>query len=178
MNPIRLALLAEKTSYRTDPPSTGEPEWSWEDAQHALAAGRATEVEALALEFRWRGAGRRSVLYGALMSEALKAEKRHRWSERLFGRRYLEPMVQLALDVEQEPRLDGLKPLNVPTPGADKPYRQLPGWWCLRLPWLTEAQWDREGELRYSLIRQPLDIWVGEAIRKCRPHLRDEGLDE
>jgi hypothetical protein len=29
-------------------------------------------------------------------------------------------------------------------------------------------------EPRYQLIRQPLDIWVGEAVRKCRRALRDE----
>lgn len=169
MNPIRLA--PEKSSYRTDVPSTGDPEWSWQDCQHALAAGRATETEAAAFGFRWHGAGRRSFLYGALMPEALKAEKRHRWSERLFGKRYLEPMVQLALDVEQNPRLDGLTPLVVPCGDG---YRRYPGWWCLRLPWLTESQWLKEGEIRYSLIRQPLDIWVGEAMRKCRPFLREE----
>lgn len=171
MNPIRLALLAEKSSYRTEPPSTGEAEWNWQDFAHAAAAGGCTEIETVALEFRWRGAGKRSVLYAALMLEALKAEQRHRWSERLEGRRYLDPMVQLALDVEQNPRLDGLVPLVIP---AGDGYQRHPGWWCLRLPWLSEGQWRKSGEPRYQLIRQPLDIWVGEAVRKCRRALRDD----
>ena len=166
MNPIR--LTPEKSSYRTEPPSTGLPEWTWQDCQHALAAGGATEIEAAVFGLRWHGAGRRSFIYADLMHEAIKAEKRHRWSERLYGRRYLEPMVQLALDVEQNPRLDGLMPLVVP---FEHGYKRFPGWWCLRLSWMTEDQWNREGELRYSLIRQPLDIWAGDAMRKCRPTL-------
>jgi hypothetical protein len=169
LNPIR--LTPEKSSYRTEPPSTSVAEWSWQDCQHGLAAGGASEIESAVFGFRWHGAGRRSFIYGYLMAEAVKAEKRHRWSERLYGRRYLDPMVQLALDVEQNPRLDGLMPLVVP---SENGYKRLPGWWCLRLPWLTEAQWRKEGELRYSLIRQPLDIWAGEAMRKCRPFLRDD----
>ena len=171
MNPIRLALLAEMTSFRTDPGGTGDPEWTWQDWSHAAAAGGCDELETLALEFRWRGVGKRSILYGALMLEAVKAEQRHRWSERLEGRRYLEPMVLLALDVEQNPRLDGLKPLGVDTANGPKLF---PGWWCLRLPWLSEGQWNKSGEPRYQLIRQPLDIWVGEAVRKCRRALRDD----
>jgi len=105
------------------------------------------------------------------MLEALKAEKRHRWSERLCGRKYLEPMVQLALDVEQHPQVDGLKPIVIPV--GDE-YRMFPGWWCLRLPWLSESEWDRLAEPRYALIRQPLDIWCGEAVRKCRRAISDD----
>jgi len=171
LNPIRLALLAEVTSFRTDPGGTGEPEWTWQDFAHAAAAGRCTEIETAALEFRWRGSGRRSTLYGALMLEALKAEKRHRWSERLCGRKYLEPMVQLALDVEQQPQVDGLKPIVIPV--GDE-YRMFPGWWCLRLPWLSESEWDRLAEPRYAAIRLPLDYWVSEAIRKCRRAISDD----
>lgn len=178
MNPIRLSLLAERTSYRTDPPGTGDPEWSWEDCAHALAAGGATDLEAAAMEYRWRQAGRcRHLLFAELMIEAIKAQKRHRWPERLFDRRYLEPMVVLALDVEENPRLDGACPLVLEV-GEDehgKPqYRRFPGWWCKRLPWLSEHQWLKHAEPKYKLVHQPLDIWVGEAVRKCRRALRDD----
>jgi hypothetical protein len=178
VNPIRLSLLAEKTSYRTDPPSTGEPDWRWEDFAHAAGASGCTEIETAALEYRWRQAGKcRHLLFAELMLEAIKAQKRHRWPDRLADRRYLEPMVQLALDVEANPRLDGLAPLVVPC-GEDargkQQYRRYPGWWCLRLPWLSEAQWNKQAEPKYAVLRQPLDIWAGEAIRKCRRVLRDE----
>jgi len=171
-NPIRLSLMSEKTTYRTDPPSTGEPEWGWEDFCHAASAGGCTDLETAALEYRWRQAGkRRHTLYAAMMIEALKAEKRHGWSERIQGNRYLEPMVQLALDVEAHPRLDGIRPLVVPDGGG---YKRYEGWWCIRLPWMTGAVWDKTGELRYSLIRQPLDIWAydtigGGQIRPLKP---------
>jgi len=178
MNPIRLSLLAERTSYRTDPPGTGEPEWSWEDFCHAAGASGCTEVETAALEYRWRQADRRRhTLYAYLMIEADKARQRHRWPDRHDGRRYLERMVQLALDVEANPRLDGLVPLVVPA-GEDKKgkpkYQRFPGWWCLRLPWMSEEVWRKWGEPKYALVRQPLDIWAGEAVRKCRKVLQDE----
>lgn len=172
MNPIRLALLAEKTSYRTDPPGTGDPEFGWEDYAHAAGASGCSDIEAAALEYRWRQAGKcRHRLFAELMLEALKAQDRHRWPERLFDRRYLEPMVQLALDVEANPRLDGLMPLVVPTEDG---YKRYPGWWCLRLPWLTEKQWVKHAEPKYAVLRQPLDIWAGEAMRKCARVLRDD----
>jgi hypothetical protein len=178
MNPIRLSLLAERSSYRTDPPGTGEPDWSWTDFSHAAGASGCSELELLALEYRWKQAGRcRHKLYAELMLEAIKAQKRHRWPERLFERRYLEPMVLLALDVEANPRLDGLAPLVVPA-GEDsdgkQQYRRFPGWWCLRLPWLSERQWLKDAEPKYAVLRQPLDIWVGEAVRKCARLLRDQ----
>jgi len=178
VNPIRLALMAERTSYRTDPPGTGDPEWSWEDCAHALAAGGATDLEAAAMEYRWRQAGRcRHRLYAELMLEAVKAQQRHRWPEKIEGRRYLEPMVLLALDCEENPRLDGAMPLIVEA-GADehgKPkYRRLEGWWCKRLPWLSERDWMKLAAPKYALVRQPLDIWVGEAVRKCWRLLGDE----
>lgn len=172
MNPIRLALMTEKTSYRTDVPSTGIPEWRWEDACHALAAGGATEVETAALEYRWRQArGCRHILYGALMLEALDIVRRHRWSDRFDGKRYIDSMVQLALDVEAMPQIDGVRPIIVPQDGG---YKKLAGWWCLRLPWMSEQDWDKRGEDRYTAIRKPLDIWCGEAIRKAWRHLREE----
>jgi len=111
------------------------------------------------------------------MVEALKAAKRHRWPERHEGHRFLDRMVQLALDVEANPRLDGLVPLVVPA-GEDKKgkpkYQRFPGWWCLRLPWMSEEVWRKWGEPKYALVRQPLDIWAGEAVRKCRKVLQDE----
>jgi len=198
MNPIRLSLLSERTSYRTDPPGTGEPEWSWEDFCHAAATSGCTPIETAAVEYRWRQAGKcRHMLYAELMLEAIKAHKRHRWPEKLGDRRYLEPMVQLALDVEANPRLDGLAPLVVPYmqdcgpckgsgrvafkpckkcdgAGEKQQYRRFPGWWCLHLPWLSEAQWMKQAEPKYALVRQPLDIWAGEAIRKCSRALRDD----
>jgi hypothetical protein len=174
-NPIRLALLQQRSTFRTEPRGSGAPDWQWEDYAHAAGAANCSEVEVAALEHRWRQASKcRHLLYGALMVEALKAEQRHRWSELLFGQRYMDPMVQLALDVEANPRLDGLVPLVVPD-GEDErgraKYKRHPGWWCLRLPWLSEAQWRKEGEPRYAAIRAPLDIWSGEAVRKIKKFL-------
>jgi hypothetical protein len=174
-NPIRLLMLAETTTYRTQTRSTGEPEWEWEDAMGALAMGGATTLETAAFEYRWRGSGGcRHMLYAELMIEGLKAQDRHRWPERLEGRRYIHPMVQLALDVEQNPRLDGTRPLMVETENG---WKRFPGWWCQRLPWMGERQWDRVAEPMYALIRQPLDIWHGEAMRKARNGLEARDMD-
>jgi hypothetical protein len=174
-NPIRLALLQERTTFRDGPRGSGQPEWTWEDYAHAAGATHCSDLEIAALEYRWRQAGKcRHALYGALMLEALKAERRHRWSERLFGHRYMDAMAHLALDVEANPRLDGLVPLVAPD-GSDErgrpQYKRYPGWWCLRLPWMTEAQWRKEGETRYTVIRAPLDMWAGEAVRKIKKYL-------
>jgi hypothetical protein len=170
VNPIRLALLAERTSYRTDPPGTGEPEWKWEDYAYAAAAGRCTPVEAAALEFRWRGVKScRYLLYGALLVEAVKAEKRHGWSERIQGQRYLDALVQLSLDVEEHPALDGQVPLVLPD---GRGFKRFAGFWCLRLPWMSEAVWQKHCDHRYSVIRSFLDMWVSEAVRKCSRALR------
>jgi hypothetical protein len=156
-NPIRLTLLSETTTYRTEARSTGVPDWTWDDAAGALAMGGASDLEAAAFEYRWRRAGRcRHMLCAELMLEGLKAQDRHRWPARLDGRRYLEPMVQLALDCEMLPGLE-----------------RLPRWWQVHLDWMPERQWDRVAYPMYKLVRQPLDIWHGEAMRKARNGLED-----
>jgi hypothetical protein len=157
VNPIRLALKARPSTYRTSARSTGIPEWTWQDFAHAAGSSGCSDLEMSAMEYRWTGADRvRGTLYGALMLEALKAEKRHGWSERIAGHRYIDAMVQLALHVESTPAL-----------------AELPNFWQTHMEWMLPARWKKEGKARYEVIRLPLDIWVDAAMRKCSRVLRE-----
>jgi len=153
-----LAKVAARSVSLAEPVGGATPAWTLVEAGFASAGLSRAQMAA----FWWRYArdpAVRSILYGALLTEAGRIFTLERWPDRIAGRPYLNDLVLLAMAEDQLSDLDRQRLRD-----------RLPKHW-------PEGVWDRQLSKRYRAVGHILDAWCAEAHRHMAQRIREHDDD-
>lgn len=188
----RLMMLTAGKAIQMDAAGGGgEPEWTPQDA--AQACGGLDRRRYAAFAVRWAAdRSLHSTLFGCLMNESVAMAIRERWPSRTrCGKRYLEPLVRLAIFEEDTPpslviarmtlqqrqQVFGQDPDAIQELIRDGMTARIRPLLLAHLTEVAVSTWTHELARPYQGVRDILDAWCDDARRHVMRRIRDREIE-